>query len=532
MSGVGRGALWAACLARGARLRRWAGREAYPTGARLQIGVLCCCTIALAQTPSALERIAARITANDLKADVSFLASDALEGRGTPSRGLDIAAEYIAAGFRRAGLEPAGDDGYFQTAPYALVTPNLEGLELTIETGGQAIKAERTAIRIQEPRATDLTHAEAVKTDLAALDALTEDQVKGKVLIVEVPDPSGFSPEQRRDLFARLRRVPALAHKFGAALVIQIGGAGQPTNASARLREVSYGAVPFLVVSDSAVRGALAAAKAGPLEATVSAHLAAPAAAPVKLRNAIGVLRGSDAALKNTYVVVTAHYDHLGVRGTGEGDHIYNGANDDASGTASVIEIAAALAALPERPKRSIVFIALFGEELGLVGARYYVQHPVFPLLDTVADINLEQVGRTDDSEGPRVRQFNLTGFDYSNIAGIFGKAGEEAGIRAVKDEKKSDSYFGASDNAPFAAAGVPATTLSVSYVFPDYHKAGDEWPKLDYDNMAKVDCAVALGVLRMADSAEAPQWNRDNPKTASFVQARDKAVGAGATAR
>ena len=313
---------------------------------------------------------------------------------------------------------------------------------------------------------------------------------------------------------------------MGAALVIQLRAAGQPTNTNARLREASSAAVPALAVWDSAVGGALVAAKAGPLEATVSAHIEAPAAAPVKLRNVIGVLRGSDPALKNTCVVVTAHYDHLGVRGTGEGDHIFNGANDDASGTASVIEIAAALAALAERPKRSIVFVALFGEELGLVGSRYYAKHPVFPLLDTVADINLEQVGRTDDSEGPRVRQFNLTGFDYSNIATIFGKAGEETGIRAVKDEKKSDSYFGASDNAAFALAGIPSTTISVTYMFPDYHKVGDEWPKLDFDNMARVDCAVALGVLRMADSAESPQWNRDNPKTATYVQARD-ATGA-----
>ena len=102
-------------------------------------------------------------------------------------------------------------------------------------------------------------------------------------------------------------------------------------------------------------------------------------------------------------------------------------------------------------------------------------------------------------------------------------KAGEETGIQAVKDEKNSDSFFGRSDNAAFADAGVPSTTLSVSYIFPDYHRPGDEWPKLDYDNMAKVDGAVALGVFRIADSAEAPQWNKANPKTARYVQAREK---------
>ena len=337
----------------------------------------------------AAAQVQPKITANDLKADVSFLASDALEGRGTPSKGLDIAAEYIAAEFRRAGLEPAGDDGYFQTADFNSVM-------LLIPAGA------------------------SVRNSPARIPASTAQQ-------------------------------------------------------------------------------------------------------PVKLRNVIGVLRGSDPALKDTYLVLTAHYDHLGVRGSGEGDHIYNGANDDASGTSSVVEIAKALAALPQRPRRSIVFLTLFGEELGELGSRYYCQHPVFPLAKTVADINLEQLGRTDDTEGPRLLQFNLTGFDYTNIAAFLSTAGKETGIRAVKDEQNSDSFFGRSDNEAFADAGVPSTTLSVSYIFPDYHRPGDEWPKLDYDNMAKVDGAVALGVFRMADSAEAPQWNKDNPKTARYVQAREK---------
>jgi Zn-dependent M28 family amino/carboxypeptidase len=340
------------------------------------------CAVILAA--GAAAQVQPKVTANDLKADVSFLASDALEGRGTPSKGLDIAAEYIASEFRRAGLEPAGDDGYFQTA------------------------------------------------------------------------------------------------EFRSVLTISTPGASAP-------------------------------------------KLSAPAAQPVKLRNVIGVLRGSDPALRDTYLVLTAHYDHLGVRGTGDGDQIYNGANDDASGTSSVVEIAKTLAALPQRPRRSIVFMTLFGEELGELGSRYYCQHPVFPLAKTVADINLEQLGRTDDTEGPRLLQFNLTGFDYTDIAAFLSQAGQETGIRAVKHAENSDSFFGRSDNAAFADAGVPSTTLSVSYVFPDYHRPGDKWPKLDYDNMAKVDDAVALGVFRIADSAQAPHWNKDNPKTARYVEAREK---------
>jgi len=463
---------------------------------------------AAAQAPAAGD-LTGRITANALKADVSFLASDALEGRGTPSRGLDIAAEYIAAQFRRAGLEPAGDDGYFQTAQFASVAPNTDGLALTIEANGTSIKADKTAIGVLGAAPLDLSHAPAIMApgDRASLEALAPQQVSGKVLVF-----TSRNARSLRDLFARLR----------PALVINLMKAPPaPARSTAQqLRELDSAQVPILQVWDAAVRKALAGAKPGPLEAAVSAHMSAPAIAPVKLRNVVAVLRGSDHALTNTYVLMTAHYDHLGIRGSGPGDHIYNGANDDASGTASLIEIANAVAAGP-RPRRSIVFVALFGEELGELGSQYYVRHPVFPLSRTVADINLEQLGRTDDSTGPHVGMFNLTGFDFSDIAGVFRKAGTEAGIHVVKDQQNSDQYFTASDNYAFANAGVPSTTISVSYVFPDYHRPGDEWPKLDYENMAKVDRAIALGIEAMADSTAEPRWNTANPAVERFVRAR-----------
>jgi Zn-dependent M28 family amino/carboxypeptidase len=324
-----------------------------------------------------------------------------------------------------------------------------------------------------------------------------------------------------------MRRISAAAGKLQPALVVIVrtGGPGLGMgvgmelgmNPAARLRDASAAAskVPILVVGDPAIRSEVAAMK----EATVSAHIAAPAVQPVKLRNVAGVLRGTGPELKDTYVVITGHYDHLGVRGSGEGDHIYNGANDDASGTSSVIEIANALAELAERPRRSIVFMTLFGEEVGLLGSRYYCQHPIFPIARTVAEINLEQLGRTDDTEGPRPLQFNLTGFDYTNIAAAFSAAGEETGIKVVKHEKNSDAFFSRSDNAAFAEVGIPSTTISVSYVFPDYHQPGDEWQKLDYDNMAKVDVAVAVGILKIAASAEAPRWNKDNPKVTRYIK-------------
>ncbi len=477
---------------------------------------------ALAQ-PALEQEIGARVTANGLKADVSFLASDALEGRGTPSPGLDIAAEYIAAQFRRAGLEPAGDDGYFQTASFANVTPVDQGLQLTLGTAAGNIAVGAQSMAIQEAAALDLVAAPAIRVspaDTAAIDQLASARAEGKVVIAVLPDSGGRGNAG----FAALRRLSAAAAKARAALVIVVRGTPQAAPANPRLREISAGGapVPMLAVWDPAARSALDAKG----DVTVSAHMAAPAMTPVKLRNVIGILRGSDPTLRNTYVLLTAHYDHLGVRGSGPGDHIYNGANDDASGTASVVELAQALAALPERPKRSIVFMTVFGEELGLVGSRYYAQHPVFPLPSTVADLNLEQMGRTDDNTGPRVGLVNVTGYDYTSIPALLAKAGRAFGIRVVKDEEASDAFFARSDNQALADAGVPAHTLSVGYVFPDYHQPGDEWPKLDYENMAKVDRAVALAVYEMADSSEAPRWNSANPKTERYVKAQQAAAG------
>jgi hypothetical protein len=480
---------------------------------------------AVAQAPSISQRLNTLLTANGLKADVSFLASDLLEGRGTPSRGLDLAAEYIASQFRRAGLEPVGDDGYFQTANFATVVANTDGLELSLDAGGTVVKAVTASVMLQDPAATDLSHAPVIKVsmnDQAAVTALTADQVAGKVLVIEAgAQPAGGGRGRGGAGFVGARGL-----KPAAVIMLQAaggGGRGGAGRGGARPRDAStLPSFATLACTDAAFRTALDAA-ASP---TVSLHIAAPKVEPVKLHNVVGLLRGSDPALKDTYLLVTGHYDHLGIRDNGTPDHIYNGADDDASGTSSVIEIANAMSGLP-RPKRSIIFMAVFGEELGDLGSHYYATHPIFPLSKTVVDLNLEQLGRTDDLEGPRVGAFNMTGFDYTNLPAVFARAGAQTDIRAIKHEKNSDSYFRRSDNAAFADAGVPSTTISVAYDFPDYHKQGDEWQKLDYENMAKVDRTIALAMIEVANSVSTPKWDEANPKTATFVKAREATMAA-----
>jgi Zn-dependent M28 family amino/carboxypeptidase len=309
---------------------------------------------------------ALNITESSLRGHLSFIASDLLEGRATPSRGLDLAAEYIAAQFRRAGLTPGGEKGtYFQTSQLA---------------------------------------------------------------------PRG----------------------------------------SEKLETV---------------------------------------------RNVVGVLLGSDPALKDTYVLVTAHYDHLGRRDVPDGvDGIYNGANDDGSGTVGVIELAGALAALKVRPKRTLVFMTFFGEERGLLGSRFYGKNPIFPIEKTIAHINLEQIGRTDDLEGPRVGALSMTGYDYSDIGLIFSKAAGPVGVKVERHPRFSEAFFARSDNQALADLGIPAHTLCTAFVYPDYHGAGDHWEKLDYKNMASVLQGAALGLLALANAQSEPRWSATNPRAARYL--------------
>ena len=327
-------------------------------------------------TPASWQAAIERPRAASLRGHVSFLASDLLEGRANPSRGLDIAAEYIAAQFRRAGLEPAGEDGYFLTSRWVL--------------------AERQGRRAR------LTAAE-----------------------------------------------PGQENSF-------------------------------------------------------------------PLRNVAGIIRGSDPVLKDTYVLLSAHYDHLGTRPDGD-DHIFNGANDDASGVAALLEAAAALSLVTPAPKRTILFVAFFGEEPGLVGSREYARHPAFPLERTIAALHLEQLGRTDADEGPHENRVTLTGFDYSTIGETLAAAGRQLGITVYKHEKNSDAFFNRSDNFSLAEKGIPAHTLATGFLFPDYHQPGDHWDKLDYPHLEKITRLITLGLLNLADAPQPPHWNPDNPRAKRF---------------
>jgi len=433
------------------------------------------------------------ISAQSLRGHLSFIASDLLEGRATPSRGLDLAAEYIGAQFRRAGLEPMGDDGYFQTATLIQREPNWEGFEMTFTAGGKTISIAKSEAYLLPDSALNLRDVPVIVAD----QNTPADQTRGKVVFVANPRGRG---------------------NFDQSALVIAASTNLPTGPQVRDPEAGAGRSVINIVN----KPELAAFLQEYPDARLSVHMAAPIEQPVKVHNVAGLLRGSDPKLNDTYVLLTAHYDHLGARSSGD-DKIFNGANDDGSGTVSVVEIASAIAALNPHPKRSILFMTFFGEERGLVGSRYYGRHPLVPLEKTIADLNLEQIGRTDASDGPQVGTASITGYDFSELPGILADAGKITGVKVYKNEQASDAYFGRSDNQALADVGIPAHTLCVAFDYPDYHKVSDHWEKVDFVNMAKVDRAVALALLQVASDAPPPKWNESNPKAKKYVDAARK---------
>ncbi|MGZ8415274.1 MAG: M20/M25/M40 family metallo-hydrolase [Gemmatirosa sp.] len=216
--------------------------------------------------------------------------------------------------------------------------------------------------------------------------------------------------------------------------------------------------------------------------------------------NVLAIIEGSDPVLRDSAILVGAHYDHLGIGAAVDGDSIFNGADDDASGTAAVMLVARALASGP-RPKRTVVFGAFTGEETGLVGTRWYIRHPAVPLTRTVADFEIEMIGRPDSLAGGAGRAW-LTGYERSTM----GERLAAAGIPLVADPRPAQNFFQRSDNIAFAYLGIPAHTISTFNLHGDYHTVNDEADRLDYAHMARVVESTIRAVRLLADGA-APEW-------------------------
>lgn len=216
--------------------------------------------------------------------------------------------------------------------------------------------------------------------------------------------------------------------------------------------------------------------------------------------NVIGMIPGSDPAMKDQVVVIAAHYDAIGIVAPVNGDSIVNGADDDGSGVTVIMNVARALKAGPP-PKRTIVFMTTTGEEQGILGTQWYVKHPAIPLAKMVAEMEVEMAGRPDSLAGGRGKTW-MTGYDRSTMGDML----KAAGIPIVADPYPQYQFFERSDNIVFARAGIPAHTLSTYNLHQDYHSPSDELSRIDFTHLTEV-ARAALAATRLLADGPAPQW-------------------------
>jgi len=416
-------------------------------------------------------------------AHVRYLADDLLEGRAVATRGERCAGDYIAAQFRALGLRPAGDgDGYFQAwmvrtgsalgigNAFALAGEDPTGLALGDDWTPYGFSA---SVRVRAALTPVPTEADTQNDDTA------HPEVADRALVIEgtAPQPHAAAPDAHR--------VASGAASMGAAALVVLLGESDPLPSMEAERRAAL-AIPVIAVRGDAANRVRAATASG-AAATIST-----AVEPVRreARNVAAVLPGSDPR-GHQAIVIGAHYDHLGFGGAGSLSpdavgQVHNGADDNASGTAVLVEAARQLAAGPPLAQ-DVLFIAFTGEERGLWGSAHYVESPLLPLEGTVAMLNLDMVGRVADNL--------LTVFGTGTAeewTGILERA--NGGIGAPLDLRLNSDGFGASDHSSFYARGIPVLHF-FSNTHPEYHRVEDDWELVNADGMARVTDLVAAVV-------------------------------------
>lgn len=494
----------------------------------------------------------ASITPEGVRAHVEFLARDSLEGRETGTRGYDVAAGYVASQFLGMGLKPVTANGWYQSVPF--VSAALENEKSALTIAGQKFMNRKEVLfgagRVAGARAKEgevvfvgygIDDVKAGFNDYAGLN------VKGKIVAVL----QGFPKGMPSDIGAHYGRSKALmAEKRGAIGIVtirtlerertrpwsrEIEGPYHPSLSWAEADGSAHSDTPGIQVSATLHDKAAAALFSGaskPLPA-VLAEADKKGGRPKgfalkhKVRldrattldrmssaNVIGMLPGSDPKLAGEYVLLMAHLDHNGIDPSKPGDKIFNGAMDNASGTAAMLEAARALASMPNRPRRPILFVAVTAEEKGLLGSDYLARHPVVTDGKVVAVVNLDMPILLYDFQ-------DVIGFgaEHSTMGPVVTRAAAKMGLALSPDPLPSEALFTRSDHYSFVKQGVPSVFLMTGFknggekAFKDflathYHKISDQTDlPFDWNAAAKFAKINTLIAAEIANADAAPKW-------------------------
>lgn len=461
-----------------------------------------------AQQPAQPPAAVSPISEASVRGHMQFLAGDALHGRGSGTRDEWIAAEYMAAQMRRWGLEPLGDgeddeQSFVQTVEMRTVEttapPVLTAGGLTLTHGKEMLVQSLGTIAQVAGRLHTYTPGQTVPTGSIVLMAAAPLQ----------PGP-GMTPEQREAITAeRAALAPASVLIYPESAEARAAWAAEAAKLpSAAPRPVDLPAIASpratRIVADVATFRALSALADG-TRAFFSAQTRW-GDTPSYTWNAIGALRGSDETYDRDVILLSAHLDHIGTRDAAEAkadkssDTIYNGADDDASGSVAVLELARALAAGP-RPKRTIVFAWFGSEELGGTGSNFFAETETFLMSRIVANLQFEMIGRRDKAVADRTLW--LTGYERSDLGAELAKRG----ARLVADPHPEMSFFTRSDNIRFARKGIPAHTVSSYGLHRDYHQPGDELGKIDFAHMTEAIQSMLEPIRWLANDTFRPEW-------------------------
>ena len=464
---------------------------------------------------------AAGITASDVARRVGILAHDSMMGRDTPSRGLELAAKYVADEFRRFGLRPGGDKGtWFQR--YPITRRRLEPAQsrVVLKAGAATATAglDATARHVSGdiPRQ-PVSGPVILVGGPVTPDAVGEMRLRDKVVLF-VHDysrniPANATQVQRALRVSGARAIIAVSNLDSAAFAARLPRRG-PERYGLELRTASP---PSVEVSESVLTPVLRAAgvdlaevrrAAQPVSrdlagATASVELKETVTDSLDAPNTVGILEGSDPALRNEYLVFSAHMDHVGIT-RGLPDSINNGADDNASGTTGVIELAEAFSRPGARPKRSIIFLTVSGEEKGLWGSRWFSEHPVVPLQQLVANVNIDMIGRN------WADTIVAIGKEHSDLGATLERVNAshpELGMVAIDDRWPEERFYFRSDHYNFARKGVPAIFF-FNGVHEDYHRVTDSPEKINSEKESRILRLLYYFGKEVGDAPERPKWS------------------------